>query len=218
MTDPTYFQSIPLQMPHRMILVRLGHSQVRTQVSPAQRDALEATMNAGFALCEPQGCWRRLGIAEHRDEAVVLEDGITIDSASLARLLRDSVAVAIMATTMGPDIVEATSKAVSRGDGVTAVTYDAVGGQTADAAMNWVNDLIRQQISRQGEHLTKHRFSPGYGDLHLEVQRSIYRWLQLDHLGLSLTSSCMLTPEKSVTAIAGIERSKFNEEKEQDDS
>ena len=163
-------------------------------------------MSDGFSLCLPEGCWTRLSIAEHRADSVVLEDGTVLSSASLTRLLQRSTAVAVMAVTVGPDIVQAAAGAVAKGDGVTAVIYDAVGGQTADAAIGWINDLIRQQLRRRGELLTAHRFSPGYGDLHLEIQRTIHRWLQLERLGLTLTPGCMLVPEKSVTALAGIER------------
>jgi cobalamin-dependent methionine synthase I len=155
----------------------------------------------------------RLAIAEHQKERVVLEDGTVLSSISLARLLRHSTAVAIMGATVGPDIVEAAVGAVANGDGATAVIHDAVGGQTADAAMSWINDFIRQQLRRQGEHLTKHRFSPGYGDLQLQIQKTIHRWLRLERLGLSLTPGCMLVPEKSVTALAGIERTVMVEER-----
>jgi cobalamin-dependent methionine synthase I len=32
----------------------------------------------------------------------------------------------------------------------------------------------------------------------------MYRLLQLDRIGIEITESCMLVPEKSVTAITGI--------------
>ena len=80
-----------------------------------------------------------------------------------------------------------------------------MGGQSADAAMNWINNFIRGQLSRGAERLTKQRFSPGYGDLGLENQNVIHSLLDLGRLGITLSSRCMLIPEKSVTAIAGIE-------------
>ena len=212
LSSPTFFNSIPLQMPHRMIMIRLGYRESRTELSGDRRDALERTMADGFALCSPQGCWTRLAIAEHGDERVVLEDGTVFESASLAKLLQRSTAAALLAATAGPEIVQAATDASAAEDGVTAIVYDAVGGQTAEAAISWVNDFIRQQLSRRGECLTKHRFSPGYGDLRLETQRDIHRLLGLDRLGISLTSSCMLIPEKSVTAVAGIEPMRTAEE------
>lgn len=49
------------------------------------------------------------------------------------------------------------------------------------------------------------RFSPGYGDLSLEIQRDILTALNaLRHCGISLTDSLLMTPQKSITAIMGI--------------
>jgi cobalamin-dependent methionine synthase I len=49
----------------------------------------------------------------------------------------------------------------------------------------------------------KKRFSPGYADLALETQRGIFAALGCEkRLGISLTDSLLMTPTKSVTAIA----------------
>ena len=49
------------------------------------------------------------------------------------------------------------------------------------------------------------RFSPGYGDLDISHQRAMFDLLELEkRLGLSLTQTHMMLPEKSVTAIAGL--------------
>ena len=52
---------------------------------------------------------------------------------------------------------------------------------------------------------TKPRFSPGYGDLPLEMQTEIFRALQPEkHIGVTLNENLFMTPTKSVTAIVGI--------------
>ncbi len=49
------------------------------------------------------------------------------------------------------------------------------------------------------------RFSPGYGDLPLEMQRELFSLLDCGkHIGVSLTDSLLMMPTKSVTAIFGI--------------
>ena len=49
------------------------------------------------------------------------------------------------------------------------------------------------------------RFSPGYGDLPLTVQKDIFAALACEkHLGLYLNDSLMMTPSKSVTAFLGL--------------
>ncbi|MBN1306661.1 MAG: hypothetical protein JXA18_02000 [Chitinispirillaceae bacterium] len=203
-----FFPTIPIEVPLKMVMMRLGYRNRTTVLSPGQREKLERTIAEGFSLCRPTGCWRRIAVAEKKGDRIVLQDGSVLAGVSLAALLHESSAVALMASTVGTRIVEAASDAMAQGDGVTAVIYDAVGGQSADAAMNWINTFIRGQLSRRAERLTAKRFSPGYGDLSLESQTIIHSLLDLSRLGIALSSRYMLVPEKSVTAIAGIENAR----------
>ncbi len=47
------------------------------------------------------------------------------------------------------------------------------------------------------------RFSPGYGDLPLTLQREIFQTLDCQKIGLTLNDSLLMSPCKSVTAIIG---------------
>jgi hypothetical protein len=50
------------------------------------------------------------------------------------------------------------------------------------------------------------RFSPGYGDLPLDVQRQIVRVLDTERkIGVCLNESLLMSPTKSVTAFVGIQ-------------
>lgn len=50
------------------------------------------------------------------------------------------------------------------------------------------------------------RFSCGFGDLPLTLQRDIFRALDVEkNIGVTLSDDCFMTPAKSVTAIAGIQ-------------
>lgn len=51
----------------------------------------------------------------------------------------------------------------------------------------------------------KKRFSPGYGDLSLDLQKDIFRVLDTNSIGVSLNDSLLMAPSKSVSAIIGID-------------
>lgn len=54
---------------------------------------------------------------------------------------------------------------------------------------------------------TNWRYSPGYGDLPIEVQRVFLPLLDAERrLGITLSESCLMAPSKSVTAIIGIRK------------
>ncbi len=63
----------------------------------------------------------------------------------------------------------------------------------------------RAEKKIKGSLCCKPRFSPGYGDLSLEVQKDVLSALNASKLcGISLTDSLLMTPQKSITAIMGI--------------
>lgn len=58
----------------------------------------------------------------------------------------------------------------------------------------------------------KPRFSPGYGDLPLTVQREVFAVLDCSkRIGLSLNDSLLMSPSKSVTAFVGLSCHKENQ-------
>ena len=74
----------------------------------------------------------------------------------------------------------------------------------AEAFCDEVNDNLRLQAESEGLYL-RPRFSPGYGDLSLDCQRTFLRMLNAGkEIGLTLTDSGLMVPIKSVTAIIGI--------------
>ena len=86
-----------------------------------------------------------------------------------------------------------------------AVIFDASASEIVDAAFDWIIDYYRREVVRGGGKITDHRFSAGYGDLDLLEQVFFYNILELGELGVDITENHILIPEKSVTAIAGLE-------------
>ncbi len=86
-----------------------------------------------------------------------------------------------------------------------ACIYQAVGAAVIEAVCDDFNEYIRSQEIACGNILHP-RYSPGYGDLSLEVQKDIFTELECaKYAGITLSDSLLMIPEKSVTAIIGIE-------------
>jgi hypothetical protein len=200
-----FFQHIPVQLPRKEIYSRLGYNFHLTRLTPEQQQLLERLIDKGFRLCSCRGVWKQLAIEIHHPQ-IVTEDGYTLNSESLAALLEGCRAMLVMAATAGRDIGDMAAHFSQDGDGVAALVYDAVGSETADAALDWINLYLGHQYTRKGEQLTGRRYSPGYGDLDLGHQRYFAGVLELEKLDVRLTDSCMLDPEKSVIGLAGIGR------------
>ena len=69
----------------------------------------------------------------------------------------------------------------------------------AEAACDRTDNILSSRL------ICRPRFSPGYGDLPLSLQPEVIRATGADRrLGITLSSSLLMTPKKSVTAIKGI--------------
>ncbi len=83
-----------------------------------------------------------------------------------------------------------------------ALLFQALGTERVESLCEaFCRDLQREyQAVRVGR-----RFSPGYGNIPLEVQRAVFALLDCSRkLGVSLNDSLLMTPSKSVTAFVPI--------------
>jgi len=207
--DVKYFNHIPSTFTaasgRGLIFARLGYKKGKTELKEKDCDFINEQIEQALLLCQARGAMCFCPIKECGDNKVVLADGTEFLSARLAKFLANSREVVLMAATLGREISTEIARAVEKGNPVTGLVFDAVASQVVDAALDWLMDLINKMIKIKGQSLTKHRFSPGYGDLGLEHQKIIYDLLDLKRLDMAITDKFMLEPEKSVIAIAGIE-------------
>ncbi|MBQ2725405.1 MAG: Vitamin B12 dependent methionine synthase activation subunit [Clostridia bacterium] len=118
-----------------------------------------------------------------------------VNSSDLAKNLRGCNRIVLFAATVGiaPDRL---AQKYSRISPVKALFLESVGNERIEALC----DLFCGEFEN-----TRPRFSPGYGDLPLDLQREILSVLDCPRkIGLTLNESLLMTPSKSVTAIMGI--------------
>lgn len=200
-----YFENIPAVPRKDRILSRLGYRNGVTELKPNDFMLIDNCIKQGGILCKPAGAYLNLSILEKHPDGVVLNNKLKIKSESLAKFLANSQSVFLMASTVGHEVIRAVFDEIEKGNASKAVILDSVASQTADAALDWIVQMLDKLLAKEGKKLTKHRYSPGFGDLPLHYQKDIFEILQLNKLNMSLTEKFMLIPEKSVIAIAGVE-------------
>ncbi|WP_027626002.1 vitamin B12 dependent-methionine synthase activation domain-containing protein [Clostridium lundense] len=84
-----------------------------------------------------------------------------------------------------------------------ALIFDACATAAIEEACDFVEEEIRKTALKDDKEITW-RFSPGYGDLRLDIQKEFLQLLDAyKKLGLTVSSHSILIPRKSVTAIIG---------------
>jgi len=82
-----------------------------------------------------------------------------------------------------------------------AVILHAIGAERVEALC----DTFCKKFSLENSLYIRTRVSPGYGDIPLSMQRDIFALLDCPRkIGLTLNEALLMSPSKSVTAVAGI--------------
>jgi hypothetical protein len=204
MQGPAFFDPIRIEIPAGDILRRLGFRRRLTRLPADQKKLVADHVREAAGLIALKGIGLILPITANDGRRVGLEGGAGFESASLAGLLKGCPQALLMGATAGGSIMEAIATASRDGEMTRAVVFDAVASEMTDAALGWLMAYHAGTLRRQGSRLTARRYSAGYGDFALENQRTFYRLLGLERIGVTLTESCILMPEKSVTAICGV--------------
>ncbi|MDC7126286.1 MAG: hypothetical protein PQJ46_12015 [Spirochaetales bacterium] len=199
------FSNIPEKIPRYKILKRLGYHSRKNDVSDEMMSEVDKWITYAADLIELKALSRRESIKVSPELKIDIPDmNLSLDSSKLAALLKDSDQLLFMGITGGNEIMEEIKKLQAKGEMTAAVIVDAAASEIVDEGFEWITALYRKELVREGRTLTTRRFSAGYGDFDLEYQKVIYKLLGMKRIDVSITDSCILIPEKSVTALCGI--------------
>ena len=189
----------------KLITDALRYMRVPPNAHNARNDELILTVQNAFTKLEefirPRFVWGRFHIV-HFDGGIQLDD-LHIYSNDIARLTSRSDECILMAATLGHETDRQISIAQQK-NMLDGLALDSCASVMIDSC---IDGFIKSEIApslRENERMT-HRFSPGYGDLSMNVTEDIIAVLDATRrIGLSVTRSLMMMPVKSVTAIAGL--------------
>lgn len=148
-------------------------------------------------------CYAYFPIALDKDE---LDLGFArVKSSSLAKNLTGCSHIVLFAATVGAGADRLISK-YSRIQPARSHIMQALGAERVESLCDVFCDEIGAQADKRG-YCVRPRFSPGYGDLSLGLQRQIFATLDVTRkLGIALNESLLMFPTKSVTAIIGLKK------------
>lgn len=121
-------------------------------------------------------------------------------SKMLLKNLENCSSVIVFAATIGVEIDRIIEK-YGRISPSRALVMQAIGAERVEALCD---EFCKELENEKKANLTP-RFSPGYGDLPIEVQKNIFDILDCSRkIGVTLNDSFLMSPSKSVTAYVGI--------------
>lgn len=156
------------------------------------------------AVMHPKACYGRFPIEVKGDGRILLPYGEVV-SHDLTRNLCGCQEIFLFAATIGAEY-DRLLRRTRLTSMAKAAILQAAGAAAVESLCNQLNDDLRKD-AEAGGYKTHPRYSPGYGDYALENQKGIFAVLQPSrYIGLSLMDTLIMAPEKSVTAVIGLEK------------
>ena len=174
----------------------LRYLRVQGAPAPELEAMLDRAQETLYEIAVPRACCLRLPLQADGD---LLDFGVfRVTSRALAKNLAGCGESFLFAATLGLGVDRLLLR-LQKTEPSFALVLDACSSAAVEGWCNFVNARLAE-----GETL-RPRFSPGYGDLPLTLQRDVLAALDAQKkLGITLSDTCFMTPTKSVTAFVGI--------------
>ena len=172
------------------------------EIETETRSLLAACLKELEGKLEYKVCYRELSVMLDGD---VCDFGFfQVTSKQLVRHLSGCRRVVVFAATLGVGIDRLIAKYSSLSP-AKALMFQAIGAERIEALCDAFCFDIKDAYGICLEGTKLPRFSPGYGDLPLATQKDIFAVLECEKkIGLTLNSSLLMSPSKSVTAFVGL--------------
>lgn len=211
MNDSTFkFEFSDLNLDVRQIEMVMGYREGESH--EAISDLIAGALIDAESFCELKAEYRIFsGIEFNPSEKSVKIAGLEF---SLKKIvfgqLRKSESMAVFLSTAGEKIGEMSRKAMKDGDLLQGYIYDVIGSEAADGASALMQEKLKMAAEMEGLRITN-RYSPGYCDWNVDEQHKLFHLMKDNFCGITVNSSALMSPEKSVSGFIGIGREvRFN--------
>lgn len=178
-----------LPAPDRKMILRYARGGSGTGVS----ELLEDVIREGVLAVKPKLCFAVLPVKLQGD--LVVLNTISVRSRGFASFLSGCDRAVLFAATVGAEA----DRLISR-----AGTVSPARALLLDAFFTERIEALCDRFTAQYDEPSR-RFSPGYADLPLEFQKTIFPLLDCPRkIGLTLGDTLLMMPTKSVTAFIGL--------------
>ena len=117
--------------------------------------------------------------------------------------LKGATALALFVASAGSAISKRISELTAMGDTLQGYVFDVLGSVVAQQTVEKMTDLLEIEINKQGLGISD-PYSPGYCDWSVAEQQNLFSFFPEGFCGITLSSSSLMSPIKSVSGIIGI--------------
>jgi hypothetical protein len=177
----------------REVLRYLGYRETTGLLPRHLESLLDDCLRQGKALAEPRYRLKALP-ADRIPDGMLWPQCCAVENKVAAGLK-----AVFFLVTIGLCLENEVNACFQRNNYARGAVLDAVGTELVEKAANLVEQKLSRFASHRGWEATP-RFSPGYGDWPLTAQPALVALLRGPVIGVKVTASCMLEPQKTISA------------------
>lgn len=192
-----------MQIDKNEVLRYLGHKPGNTQLEKAILDKVDYYISMGITLIKPNTSYRIFNVASIQPQGVLLlENNLLLPGRDIIKHLSSCNKVCVVAATIGIQLENKVAELFNSGEYAAGTILDAVGSDAVEKVADQLSEHLKTAASKQGYSITW-RFASGYGDFPLSVQHQLAEAAGAGNIGITVTDSGMLLPQKSIIGVIG---------------
>lgn len=171
--------------------------------SAAVLNRIDAQLASAKELIKPVYTYEVRAIEGASEQSVYLEGKLVLSSRTIHYVLSACKWAVVFLATIGPGLGKELSGLIETGDQVGAMILDAIGTAAMVQIEGELQQVVKEIARRRGCRATLGYYT-GYCDWHVSQQKVIFEIVDSVAVGVMLTDSCMMVPEKSISGVFGI--------------
>lgn len=193
-------KNIPIKIEKTKVLKSLGYYRKKKSILSSSIDALiEGEMKKAKGLIKGKGIYIILPVESKSKSEIALKN-ISLKGKAITRAMKKTKEIALFVDTIGPALEAEVNRLYQKDEYTKATILDTIGSVAADEGAEYLNSTIVKKAKKKSTP----RFSPGYGDWDLSIQKRLLEVIQASKIGVTCNEAFFMIPRKSVSAVVGL--------------
>jgi hypothetical protein len=195
-------RDIVLNLDIKQVLRRQGIA--KNHVRPGMLAlAQELVHVAEIHLLKPLAAYNIYPVVEVTHDEIHLNDFTVIKGGLLSSVLKQATELVTVVCTIGAELEQQVTAYLAENEVLKGVLLDSIGSAAVDSTLREFGKLIANEAVSRGYN-TSRPLSPGIPGFPLSEQQRLLELSGAREVGVSLTSSVVMKPRKSISAVIGV--------------
>lgn len=193
---------LPIHMPIKEIYRYMGYPAEYQDIPSTLEYMVNEEIGAAIPLLLPKATYLTCDYDKEINCIITPDGTLKITGSGVQNHLIKCTKATIFTCTVGAAIEPMIDAYFKSGEFTRAIILDAIGSAAVEYVADTINQYTYAAAHRQKHYLVS-RFSPGYGDWDLSIQKELVHAAGGQAIDIQVTESSLLIPRKSVSGIIG---------------